>query len=216
MCSNTGSTSACGRGSGGNSVSIWSSGLKKQQKRPKVPKRGPGVAELEKILREQETLDITDRGNAEGFSSSSFIPHNPNHNYPSKPHPRPTSPPSSRITVLIASSNLPSHVPSAPKFDHVGPNTTPTMTSIYGISSGPMGRNGGGSGLVSSEKKLFPMNLSSCMSKSNNFNEGVGGSQSDSGNSPSRNLSSESNPTWSYPPTIQKRSNQFQPPRVRS
>lgn len=207
MCSNTGSTSACGCGSGGNGVSMWSSGLKKQQKRPRVPKRGPGVAELEKILREQETIDITDRGNnAEGFSipSPCFIPHNPNH-YPLKPHPRPTSPPSSgRINV-----------PSAPKFDHLCTATPPTMTSMYGNSGPLLGRNGngGGSGLVSQEQELFPMNFNSLCKSKPNLNEGVDGSQSDhSGNSPS----SESNPAWSYPPTIQKRNNnQFPPPMVR-
>ncbi|XP_065879275.1 uncharacterized protein [Euphorbia lathyris] len=55
MCSNT-SLSSSGGGSGGDNEgygggdSIYS----KKQRRQKVPKRGPGVAELEKILREQE------------------------------------------------------------------------------------------------------------------------------------------------------------------
>ncbi|KAJ1402125.1 hypothetical protein SESBI_28223 [Sesbania bispinosa] len=211
MCSNTGS-SACGCcESGGNGCSMWSSGLKKQQKRPRVPKRGPGVAELEKILREQGSIEITDRGNSEGFSSSCFLPHPSNH-YPSsslKSHP-PTSPPSTRISGPV-SSNLPSQIPSAPKFDHLGPTTPPTMTPIYG-NCGPLGRNGSGSGLVSPEQELFPMNLTSCKSKSN-LNEGVDASHSDSGNSPSRNLSTESNPIWSYPSTIQKRNNHYPPPR---
>ncbi|KAJ1394002.1 hypothetical protein SESBI_34540 [Sesbania bispinosa] len=212
MCSNTGS-SACGCcESGGNGCSMWSSGLKKQQKRPRVPKRGPGVAELEKILREQGSIEITDRGNSEGFSSSCFLPHPSNH-YPSsslKSHP-PTSPPSARISGHV-SSNLPSQIPSAPKFDHLGPTTPPTMTPIYG-NCGPLGRNGSGSGLVSPEQELFPMNLTSCKSKSN-LNEGVDASHSDSGNSPSRNLSTESNPVWSYPSTIQKRNNHYPPPTM--
>ncbi|TKY57201.1 hypothetical protein E2542_SST21647 [Spatholobus suberectus] len=59
--------------SGGNVVSsIWSSGLKKQQKRLRVPKRGPGVAELERILREQKGIDITDNGNSEGIDGNQY------------------------------------------------------------------------------------------------------------------------------------------------
>ncbi|XP_061357258.1 uncharacterized protein LOC133301626 [Gastrolobium bilobum] len=193
MCSNTGS-SACGCETGGNGAGSWSSGLRKPQKHPRVAKRGPGVAELEKILREQERIDITDRGNVEGFSSSCFIPHHSNSFLSSslKSHPTPT--------------NLPTHVPSAPKFDHLGPTKPSIMTPICG----PLGRNGG-SGLVWSEQELFPKNLSSCRSKSILINEEVDGNQFDSGNSPSRNLSSEFNHIWSYPATIQKRNNQYPP-----
>lgn len=51
MCSNTDSPGRNGDGGGS-----WSPNSKKkaQNKRQRVPKRGPGVAELEKILREQE------------------------------------------------------------------------------------------------------------------------------------------------------------------
>ncbi|KAL5096809.1 hypothetical protein RYX36_001136 [Vicia faba] len=64
----------CG-GDNGNGVTNWSAGSKKQQKQkqPKILKRGPGVAELEKILREQETtsdLPATQRGDNGGFSFS--------------------------------------------------------------------------------------------------------------------------------------------------
>lgn len=179
MCSNAGNN-ACGCDTGANNgASIWSSGLKKQIKRPRVPKRGPGVAELEKILREQATIDISDRKNVEGLSPSScFIPHhhsnNPYHSSSLKPH---QPPPTSSIPPPgpPPSSNMP--------------------------------------GLVLPEQQLFPMNLTSCKSKSN-LNEGLDGSQSDSGNSSSRNLSSESNPIWSYPATIQKRTNQYPTPMV--
>ncbi|TKY71797.1 WAS/WASL-interacting protein family member [Spatholobus suberectus] len=215
MCSNT-CNSACGCGTGGNVVSsIWSSSLKKQQKRPRVPKRGPGVAELEKILREQESIDTTDKGNQEGFSS--FISHHSNSNsnsYPSssfKFHP-PQPPTSQKITVPLpssVSSNLPNNVPSAPIFDHLGPTTLPTITSIYG-NCGSLERSSG-SGLVSPEKELFPLNLNSCKSKSN-MNESIDGNQHDSARSPSRNLSNESNHVWPYSGTIQKRNNQYSSP----
>ena len=214
MCSNTGNS--CGCGTGSNGASIWSSGVKKQQKRPRVPKRGPGVAELEKILREQENIDIADRGNGEGFS---FQPHhhsNPYHSSSLKSHPPPPppSPPPRRVTIP-SPPGPPPHVPSAPKSDHLGPTTPPSMTSVYGHCgySSPLGRNGGSS-LVMPEQELFPISLSSCKSKSN-LNEGLDGSQSDSGNSSSRNLSSESNPIWSHPATIQKRNNQYPPSMVR-
>lgn len=216
MCSNAGNN-ACGCDTGGNNgSSIWSSGLKKQIKRPRVPKRGPGVAELEKILREQETIDISDRKNVE--ESSCFIPHhsnNPYHSSSLKPH-QPPPPPTSPIPPPgpPPSSNMPTHIPSAPIFDHLGPTTPPVMTSVYGNCgyNTPVGRNSG-PGLVLPEQQLFPMNLTSCKSKSN-LNDGLEGSQSDSGNSSSRNLSSESNPIWSYPAKIQKRINQYPTPMV--
>lgn len=212
MCSNNGSSSACGCGSGGggndHGVTMWSSGLKKQQqqqqKRPRIPKRGPGVAELEKILREQESTDITtkDRGNNEGFSvsSSCLMPHYSSSSSSClKSHP----PPPPRLN----SNNF----PSAPKFDHVVP---PTIGSMFGnTSTHSFGRNGGASAR-SGEHELFPVDLTSCKSKPN-LNEVGEGSQSDSGNSPPRNLSSESNHGWSYPTTIQKRNNGYSPPMVR-
>lgn len=46
--------------------------MKKQQKRPRVPKRGPGVAELEKILREQENINISDKGNSEQIDGTQY------------------------------------------------------------------------------------------------------------------------------------------------
>ncbi|MED6145589.1 hypothetical protein PIB30_026582 [Stylosanthes scabra] len=224
MCSNTGNTASCGCGSNGAAASMWSSGVKKpQNKRPRIPKRGPGVAELEKILREQENIDtIADhhhhhRGNNNnnnngecGFSFQSNHHSNPFHHNssPLKPHhyhhlqpPPPSSPPP-----------RPPHVPSsATKSDHLVPTTPPpsimTSPSVYAH----FGRNGGGSGLVRPEQELFPMNLTSCKSKSN-LNDVIDVSQSDSGNSSSRNLSSESNQIWSQPPTIQKRTNQFPSP----
>ncbi|KAL1335843.1 uncharacterized protein [Arachis hypogaea] len=218
MCSNTGNT-GCGCGSSG-AASMWSSGVKKpQNKRPRIPKRGPGVAELEKILREQENIDtISDhhhRGNNNNngecaFSFQSNHHSNPFHHNssPLKPHhfhhlqpPPPSSSP----------PRLPHVPPSATKSDHLVPTTPPpsimTSPSVYAH----FGRNGGGSSLLRPEQELFPMNLSSCMSKSN-INDVIDVSQSDSGNSSSRNLSSESNQIWPQPPTIQKRTNSFPSP----
>ncbi|WJX65177.1 hypothetical protein P8452_49865 [Trifolium repens] len=182
-----------------------------QQKRPRIPKRGPGVAELEKILmREVEFIDLTtnDRGiNNEGFSVSS------SHIFPSfsssglkshQPLPPPPSPPPQRLN----SSNF----SFASKFDHVIP---PTIGSIYGNGNGNgnshslLGRNGGGgSGEV---HELIPwirnLNFSTCKSKPN-LNEAADGSQSDSGNSPS---SDSNHANWNYTATIQKRNNGYPP-----
>ncbi|KAK7246397.1 hypothetical protein RIF29_41265 [Crotalaria pallida] len=221
MCSNTGH-SACGCDTGANGgASIWSSGLKKQlSKKPRVPKRGPGVAELEKILREQETIDISsDRRNVEGFIPHHHHSNNPYHHHHHssslKSHPQQqlsTSPPSHRMSMPSSSGPpscnnnipMPSHVPLAPKFDHLGPTTTPSMTSIYGHNT-LLPRNSG-SGLVLPEKDLFPMNNTSSKSMPN-LNERFDVNQSDSGNSSSsRNLS--------YPAMIQKKTNQYPPPMM--
>ncbi|KAI5447866.1 hypothetical protein KIW84_015350, partial [Lathyrus oleraceus] len=190
MCSNSGSTNACGccggggtinGGGNGNSVSIWNSGMKKQQqqqqKRPRIPKRGPGVAELEKILKEQETADVTttQRGNNEGFSMSSscFIPH--------PPQPQPTSRPNS--------NNLHSLITSSQKFDLVSPG----VRSMYANSSTvPLGRN---NGVGSIEHELF---------RRRNLNDVADGSLSESENS----SSSESNhANCSYTGIVSRRIN---------
>ncbi|CAL0309298.1 unnamed protein product [Lupinus luteus] len=175
MCSNTGH-SACGFENGS---SIWSSGLKKQlNKRPRVPKRGPGVAELEKILREQESIGISDRRN----NVEAFIPHH-------------------------HSNNMPSHVPSPPKFDHLGPTTPPSIYGNFGAHNTLFSRNSG-SGLVLPEQELFPMNLTSSKSKSiSNLNERFDLNQYDSSNSPSRNLP--------FPAMIQDKTNQYSLPLMK-
>lgn len=67
MCSNT--SSSCG-----GDLECATSGSRKQ-KRQRIPRRGPGVAELEKILREQENRDDMDKGVMGAFlSSPTFLP----------------------------------------------------------------------------------------------------------------------------------------------
>ncbi|KAL5096805.1 hypothetical protein RYX36_001132 [Vicia faba] len=200
MCSNSGGTNACGccggaggggNGNGGNNngVSIWNSGSmrkQQQQKRPRIPKRGPGVAELEKILKEQETADVTttQRGNNEGFSisSSCFIPH----------------PPQSQPTSRPNSNNLHSLIPSsAQKFDL---SVSPGVRSMYTNSSThPLGRN---NGVGSMEHEPF---------RHRNLNEVADGSPSESENS----SSSESNhANYSYPATVSRRNNVDPSPKM--
>ncbi|KAE9599240.1 hypothetical protein Lal_00044042 [Lupinus albus] len=189
MCSN-GGHSACGCDNG---ASICSYGLKKQlNKRSRVPKRGPGVAELEKILKEQESISISDMRKVEGFIPPNHHSNNPFHHSSSLNSP--PSPPSS--------NNMDNHVPSASKCDRLGPTKPPSMTSIYGNFGGHntlLPRNSG-SGLDLPEQELFPMNLTSSKSKFN-LNEQFDVMQSDSSISLSRNLS--------YPAMIQKKTNQY-------
>ncbi|XP_031286754.1 uncharacterized protein LOC116145405 [Pistacia vera] len=78
MCSNTSSSGAGVSGSVGDDGDYASLILKKP-KRQRVPKRGPGVAELEKILREQEC-----KNNVDHQGNVSFVP---DHNYFSPPSP---------------------------------------------------------------------------------------------------------------------------------
>ncbi|CAK8530642.1 unnamed protein product [Lathyrus sativus] len=199
MCSNSGGTNACGccggGGSGGgsnsngggggngngNGVSIWNSGSMKkqqQQKRPRIPKRGPGVAELEKILKEQETADVTptQRGNNEGFSMSSscYIPH----------------PPQPQPSLRLNSNNFHSLLPLSQKIDLT---VSPGIRSMYANSNmSPLGRN---NGVGSIEHELF---------RRRNLNEVADGSPSESENS----SSSESNhANCSYPGIVSRRNN---------
>ncbi|KAH9748945.1 hypothetical protein KPL70_005202 [Citrus sinensis] len=88
MCSNTGSASSAGvSGSGGGDDNATH--ILKKPKRQRVPKRGPGVAELEKILREQENKVIhPDKGN----SIVQFVSdhHNNNNRFSPPPPPQKT------------------------------------------------------------------------------------------------------------------------------
>lgn len=211
MCSNSGGTNACGccgggaggggNGNGGNNgVSIWNSGgmrKQQQQKRPRIPKRGPGVAELEKILKEQETGDVTttQRGNNEGFSisSSCYIPHPPQQTQPTQSQP----------TLRPNSNNLHSLVPSSQKFDLT---VSPAVRSMYANSNvHSLGRN---NGVGSMEHELFRRRT---LNSTSNLNEVADGPSETEDSS-----SSESNhANCSYPAMVSRRNNVDPSPKVR-
>lgn len=110
-------------------------------KRKKVPKRGPGVAELEKILREQENKD-TDFSSCLVSSSLSTPP------YPSS-------------DASTESTSLNTCVGLVPYIDHFSPPPSLPMTArdtTYGHGSSS-------SASVSlAEKALFPVTWGSCKS----------------------------------------------------
>ncbi|KAJ8761394.1 hypothetical protein K2173_001525 [Erythroxylum novogranatense] len=71
MCSNTSLTSGAGGYDGGRGRSGGYDGetvYPKKPKRPRVRRRGPGVAELEKMLREEKRIDKFDGTKDEGLS----------------------------------------------------------------------------------------------------------------------------------------------------
>ncbi|KAK8330830.1 hypothetical protein V6Z12_A10G033600 [Gossypium hirsutum] len=133
-------------GSGGGDYE--SSSLRKAKKQ-RIPKRGPGVAELEKILREQEQKD--------GHTSSSLVPSLPNF-YPSLP----------RSASFLADNHHHHHHPSSPP---------PSMAARHGNcngssqlrSCGNVGGNNGpskgvyinGSGVYLPEQTLLPISWGS-------------------------------------------------------
>ena len=110
-------------------------------KRKKVPKRGPGVAELEKILREQENKDT-------GFSSclvSSSL----------------STPPYPSSDASAESTSLNTHVGLVPYIDHFSPPPSLPMTA----SDTTYGHGSSSSASVSlAEKALFPVTRGSCKS----------------------------------------------------
>lgn len=168
MCSYSGSDG------GGNDGNNNSGG--KPQKRQRLPKRGPGVAELEKILREQEKKN----DQVEGFPSC-FAPSlsSNDHHLNSRPSLDPTLP----WTNLSSSSLLTTtrRLPFVPHLDHhhhhhqtrtappspPQPTVLPPPPNIYAnngnISSilpRPFG-GGGSAGVNSPEHALFPVTWSS-------------------------------------------------------
>ncbi|KDP21054.1 hypothetical protein JCGZ_21525 [Jatropha curcas] len=152
MCSNTSLSSGCGGGAcGGDNGSDYL--YSKKPKRQRVPKRGPGVAELEKILREQEKKSDLDHQKIknDGFSLVSSLSSTCYHHQPHIPS----------TSKNVSLSPIPNHF------------TPPTTTSFYnhannnGNSNPPPlggGKNGvqiAGSGVVLPEHALLPTMWSS-------------------------------------------------------
>ncbi|KAF2305197.1 hypothetical protein GH714_002981 [Hevea brasiliensis] len=200
MCSNTSLSSSgggggCGDYSGGcGGESIYS----KKPKRQRVPKRGPGVAELEKILREQEKRPDLDKAKNEGFSLVSLPPCS----Y------QPQSP------LLPSPNSLPTPVPSfAPNPNNFTPPTTTTFYANNSDSNPPSGggRSGvhiAGSGVVLPEHALLPKMWNSCEP-----NGEIGGSRSASGIPLSIPLSNGCNNHFFPSPSLMQRS-QHSPPSM--
>ncbi|KAJ9136074.1 hypothetical protein P3X46_033186 [Hevea brasiliensis] len=209
MCSNTSLSSSgggggcgdysggCGGYSGGyGGESIYS----KKPKRQRVPKRGPGVAELEKILREQEKRPDLDKAKNEGFSLVSLPPCS----Y------QPQSP------LLPSPNSLPTPVPSfAPNPNNFTPPTTTTFYANNSDSNPPSGggRSGvhiAGSGVVLPEHALLPTMWNSCEP-----NGEIGGSRSASGIPLSIPLSNGCNNHFFPSPSLMQRS-QHSPPSMKN
>lgn len=122
MCSTNNGSDDGGGGEGSYGLSSTS---KKPPKRQRVPKRGPGVAELEKILREQEKISS---------SNSSSSAHIPFFHHMSRPHidghflrmPSISSPLASMSTTN----------PSSYSSSFGTSTTTPVPNSNYGSANG--------------------------------------------------------------------------------
>ncbi|KAI9198354.1 hypothetical protein LWI28_014432 [Acer negundo] len=148
MCSNTSSSGGVISGSGGGGGGDYASLLLKKPKRQRVPKRGPGVAELEKILREQESTNIN--GHVVDKDSSCRI----SSQFPNSYHHHPQSS-SNSFTRNVQNISNHNHFISPPAPSHI--------TMLYA--------NGGGSSMVLPEQVLFPAATwrSSCCESSNNI-----------------------------------------------
>ncbi|XP_015576909.2 cell wall protein RBR3 [Ricinus communis] len=181
MCSNSSHSSSGGGVGGDNGVdSIYS----KKPKRQRVPKRGPGVAELEKILREQEKRNDIEKAKSDGYSLVSSLPNS----Y----HPQPLA--------LASSKSLPQPRPVSfsphPK-QFTPPNTTYSIALV-----GKSGVQIAGSNLVLPEHTLLPTMWSSSETK-----VGVGVSRSVPGFPFSARSLNGSNPSPVFPdPSLMQRS----------
>ncbi|KAJ6935640.1 hypothetical protein NC652_010606 [Populus alba x Populus x berolinensis] len=166
MCSYT-SISSDGDGhhgsnSGGNGVDNTCS---KKAKKQKIPKRGPGVAELEKILRDQEKNDASfdETKNIEGFSvvsqlSSSYQRQSP---------------------VLSSHKSHPKNLPFAPDPHLFSPQSTTFFGNCSKNTSLQVcrGTGNGGSDIVLHEHGFLPTMWNSCQPRAD-----IGGPRLASGN----------------------------------
>ncbi|CAK7350464.1 unnamed protein product [Dovyalis caffra] len=151
MCSsyNTHSSGGGGRGSDSGGYGVDSTCSKKVKKQ-KVPKRGPGVAELEKILRDQEKKDtnLDKTKNIEGFSVVSQVSSSYQRQSP----------------ILPSQKSQPKNLSSTPD---PNPFSTPPSTTFCGNCSNNTSlqvcRGGnGGSGIVLHEHGFLPTMWKSC------------------------------------------------------
>lgn len=213
MCSNIGSDG--GGGDGSNNGGSWSPGYRttrsnngdKPQKRQKLPKRGPGVAELEKILREQEKKN---NDQIEGFPSChlpSLYHHHHHHYQPLSSRSRPSQPTHLPWTPL----NNNRRVPFVPHFlDHRQITTPPPQPTVPPPPSNSLGINGnspailggrpfGGSsghGVNLPEHAFFPVTWSTASTSAPSNSNGTAnvGNCLDTGG----NISNDThNPLWS-------------------
>ena len=173
------SNSSISGGNGGSSNSgVGGGGSRKQQKRIKVPKRGPGVAELEKILREQEMEERAEKAGYEGYSMPSFMSNlqNPCNSPPFGSHTPPQRPPFLPPSMATASGGrmampsvganpLPSHQPLGPRFNNISQSPQAGMPAVFGngdVYERTVGATTlGGLGLVLPEH-AFPMGRAQC------------------------------------------------------
>lgn len=183
-----------GSNSGGNGVDNTCS---KKVKKQKTPKRGPGVAELEKILRDQEKNDTSfdETKNVEGFSvvsqlSSSYRRQSP---------------------VLTSHKSHPKNLPFAPD-----PNLfSPQSTTFFGNCSKNTslqvcrGTGNGGSDIVLHEHGFLPTMWNSCQPRAD-----IGGPRLASGNPFS--MRSTNGPDQLFPSSSMAQGSQYSPtPMVR-
>ncbi|XWS18477.1 hypothetical protein CRYUN_Cryun32bG0046800 [Craigia yunnanensis] len=104
------------------------SSLRKAKKK-RIPKRGPGVAELEKILREQEKKDGVEKGKIIGGISSSLVPSLSD-----------TYPPL-HSSFACSSNSLPRTVTFFPDHNHLG-NSTPSTPPLPPVTTLLVNGNG--------------------------------------------------------------------------
>ncbi|KAL5575307.1 hypothetical protein UlMin_017006 [Ulmus minor] len=180
MCSTNGGGGTSG--DGGDDGVCWNPNYKKTLKRQRVPKRGPGVAELEKILRDQEKKNDV----VEDFPAPLLSPLSSKELYePFKSHlPRPSPP----MTTTLNPLNLKHH-----HHRNVSPPPPPPMATINNMSTflgeGLGGSGGDGSGGVFvNEKVFFPLTW--------------GKSENLSLPEPFHNMS---NSIWSSAPSVEKK-----------
>ncbi|KAA8515167.1 hypothetical protein F0562_018346 [Nyssa sinensis] len=139
------------------------SGWSPASKRPKLPKappqRGLGVAQLEKILRDQQQNTIECIENKASFRGpfSYIIRSVPNpHHSPLIPPPSVTMPPlMTPMNNISSTSSITRHVPSFQNFDHFAPPPFPTTTLTGSYSCNSFSGGGGGVYEIGGSTKNF-------------------------------------------------------------